>query len=491
MGPRWRQEFHRAVPVSTRLLSRDGVWQHVRRCPVTHDLPESSSPTTSPPPDSLSELQPPSPTQSEAMRPSDVERHQEASPSGWPVAWPWLQANTFVPTWLPMRLRHPAAGYLLAALVQLAVAVINRLLNQFVPTYHYHGVLEVLAVALIAMNWGAGPGVFAALVALMLDETSVLPTLHGEGQLTGGDIIEGVLFMAIGICLSLVASTTERSRRRALEEKAAAQAREAQAREAALHQTQERMDEFVAVASHDLRSPLMAALGFNEVAARRYQRLTAAIVDTRPDLAGQVEAVRTTLTDASQSVERVGRLVDVLFDTTQVRAGKLELHRTPVDLAAVVREQVLALRVAHPHRTVQLELPVDGPCEAPCEAPVPVVADAERIGQVVTNYVTNALKYSQGDQPVAIQVARDAAWVRVSVEDHGPGLPTSEQERIWGRFYQAKGLRVQSGSGTGLGLGLHICKAIIEGHGGKVGVESEVGKGSTFWFTLLLADGSS
>ncbi len=232
MGPRWRQEFHRAVPVSTRLLSRDGVWQHVRRCPVTHDLPESSSPTTSPPPDSLSELQPPSPTQSEAMRPSDVERHQEASPSGWPVAWPWLQANTFVPTRLPMRLRHPVAGYVMAALVQIAVAVINRLLNQYVPTYHYHGVLEVLAVALIAMNWGAGPGVFAALVALVLDETSVLPPLHGEEQLTGEDFIEGVLFMAMGICLSLVASTTERSRRRAVEERAAAQAREAEARPA-------------------------------------------------------------------------------------------------------------------------------------------------------------------------------------------------------------------------------------------------------------------
>src|SRR5258708_19552305 len=145
MGPRWRQEFHRAVPVSTRLLSRDGVWQHVRRCPVTHDLPESSSPTTSPPPDSLSELQPPSPTQSEAMRPSDVERHQEASPSGWPVAWPWLQANTFVPTWLPMRLRHPAAGYLLAALVQLAVAGINRPPYQFLPPYPHHPLFHILA----------------------------------------------------------------------------------------------------------------------------------------------------------------------------------------------------------------------------------------------------------------------------------------------------------------------------------------------------------
>src|SRR5258706_1338010 len=299
-----------------------------------------------------------------------------------------------------------------------------------------------------------------------------------------------ILLVSVGLAMSLLASSVERSKRHAEEERA-----EGQLRERALQRVQERMDEFVAVASHDLRSPLMAALGFNEVAARRYQRLTAAIVDTQPDLAGQVEAVRTTLTDASQSVERVGRLVDVLFDTTQVRAGKLELHRTPVDLAAVVREQVLALRVAHPHRTVQLELPPEGPCgapcEAPCEGPVPVVADADRIGQVVTNYVTNALKYSQGDQPVAIQVARDGAWARVSVEDHGPGLPASEQERIWERFYQAEGLRVQSGSRTGLGLGLHICKTIVEGHEGAVGVKSAVGAGSTFWFTLPLAEEAS
>jgi signal transduction histidine kinase len=291
-----------------------------------------------------------------------------------------------------------------------------------------------------------------------------------------------ILLVSVGLAMSLLASSVERSKRHAEEERA-----EGQLRERALQRVQERMDEFVAVASHDLRSPLMAALGFNEVAARRYQRLTSAIVDTRPDLAGQVEAVRTTLTDASQSVERVGRLVDLLFDTTQVRAGKLELHRTPVDLAAVVREQVLTLRVAHPHRTLHLELPPEGPPEGP----VPVVADADRIGQVVTNYVTNALKYSQGDQPVAIWVARDAAWARVSVEDHGPGLPASEQERIWDRFYQAEGLRVQSGSSAGLGLGLHICKTIVEGHEGAVGVKSAVGAGSTFWFTLPLAEETS
>jgi signal transduction histidine kinase len=75
------------------------------------------------------------------------------------------------------------------------------------------------------------------------------------------------------------------------------------------------------------------------------------------------------------------------------------------------------------------------------------------------------------------------------VQDQGPGLPPREQERIWQRFYQAEEVRAQGGASGGLGLGLHICKSIIEGHGGDVGIASEVGQGSTFWFTLPLADG--
>jgi signal transduction histidine kinase len=118
---------------------------------------------------------------------------------------------------------------------------------------------------------------------------------------------------------------------------------------------------------------------------------------------------------------------------------------------------------------------------------VPVVADADRVGQVVINYVTNALKYSPADQPVAVRVAVAGAEARVAVTDHGPGLPQREQDRIWQKFYRAEGVRVQSGSGSGLGLGLHICKTIIEAHSGQVSVESAVGKGSTFSFALPLA----
>jgi signal transduction histidine kinase len=378
-----------------------------------------------------------------------------------------------------MRWRHPAAGYLLAVLVQLVVAVISRLLIQFVPTYSFPGVLEILAVAFIATNWGIGPGVLSAFVGLVLEETFVLPAFYGEGQFTAGDLVEAALFMAIGICFSLVASTTERAKRKAVEEKAAAQARES-----ALRQTQERMDEFVAIASHDLRSPLSAALGFNQIATVRYERLAAAVLDTRPELEDQIETVRRTLEEARESVERMWRLVDLLFDTAQMRAGTIELQRLPCDLAALVHDQIVALRVANPRRTLDLQVPGEGS--------VQVKADANRIGQVVANYVTNALKYSPADQPVAVRVAHNGTWACVAVEDHGPGLPASEQEAIWGRFYRVVGVRAQSGSGTtGMGLGLHICKALIEGHGGQVGVESEVGKGSTFWFTLLLADGRS
>jgi signal transduction histidine kinase len=147
----------------------------------------------------------------------------------------------------------------------------------------------------------------------------------------------------------------------------------------------------------------------------------------------------------------------------------------------LVREQVTALRLASPNRTLRLDLPAEGP--------VRVVVDADRIGQVVANYLTNAMKYSPEDQPVAVRVALAGPWARVSVADHGPGLPASEQARIWQRFYRAEGIGVQSRSSTSLGLGLHICKSIIEGHGGKVGVESDVGKGSTFW-CLLPLDGT-
>jgi signal transduction histidine kinase len=144
-----------------------------------------------------------------------------------------------------------------------------------------------------------------------------------------------------------------------------------------------------------------------------------------------------------------------------------------------VREQVADQRALAPERTIRLDLDPD--------VMVPVVADGDRLGQVLTNYLTNALKYAPADQPVVVSLVVQAGQARVTVRDAGPGLPPEEQARVWEPFHRVPGIAVQGMAKESLGLGLHICKTIVEAHGGQVGVESVVSEGATFWFDLPLA----
>jgi signal transduction histidine kinase len=273
---------------------------------------------------------------------------------------------------------------------------------------------------------------------------------------------------------------TERSR---LErEREAARADELAARE-----TSQRMEQFLAVAAHDLRSPLTAVVGYLALAERESERLASTAREEYPALAPTVEAVHGRLEDADRGAARLTRLLTLLFDTAAIRADRLELRRAPIDLVALVREQVDALRAAAPDRTINMQTPADG-------APVPVEADADRIRQVVANYLTNALKYSPPYQPVDVfvETQRGRGWARVAVRDAGLGLPKAERPRVWELFHRAPGVTPQSEApggtqGGSLGLGLYISKAIVQAHGGRVGVKSVVGTGSTFWFSLPLS----
>ncbi len=270
--------------------------------------------------------------------------------------------------------------------------------------------------------------------------------------------------------------------RRLERERESARANALAAREASL-----RMEEFLATAAHDLRTPVGTTVGYIDLADLKFQRLASKAQGECPALIPQVEAARVSLEEATQSGERLTRLVNVLLDTAAIRAGKLELHHTRFDLAALVHQQVEAQRMAASHRTIRLHTPYG--------EPVLVNADAERIGQVTANYLTNALKYSLPERPVIVSVEADQGWARVTVRDEGPGLAVDEQTRIWVPFHQVPGVAVQGGAPGGaigsLGLGLHISKTIIEAHGGHVGVESEVGRGSTFWFALPLSNPAS
>jgi signal transduction histidine kinase/PAS domain-containing protein len=269
----------------------------------------------------------------------------------------------------------------------------------------------------------------------------------------------------------LVALVIERER--LLRERA-----EAQASELALREANRRMDEFLGIASHELKTPLTTFTANIQLLERRFRR-AAAVEPQADELSRVVENAKSVLMGMRRSSARLNRLVDDLLDVTRIREGRLEFRTEAHDLAAIVQEAVTEQRQQQPERDIRLELPAT--------TPVPVVADADRISQVITNYLTNALKYSSEDCPVEVRLATAGAVARLSVRDEGPGIPLAEQERIWDMFYRAESVRVQSGSGVGLGLGLHISRTIVARHHGQVGVESEVGKGSTFWFTLPLA----
>ena len=158
-----------------------------------------------------------------------------------------------------------------------------------------------------------------------------------------------------------------------------------------------------------------------------------------------------------------------------VQSDRLTLHRAPCDLVEIVWEAVEEQLLAWPSRRIELQLP---------EQAVVIEADRERIGQVVTNYLSNALKYAPADRPIEVSVSREAGQARVQVRDHGPGLYRDQQERIWERFYRLPGAQAEQQIGGNLGLGLYICRRVIQEHGGQTGVESTPGAGATFWFTL-------
>jgi signal transduction histidine kinase/PAS domain-containing protein len=254
---------------------------------------------------------------------------------------------------------------------------------------------------------------------------------------------------------------------------------EARANELATRATKEQMDTFLGIASHELKTPLTAITLSLHLIERRLRT----VADRQAAAGEQGERAFTQgLEQLGRTVVQVGRmdrLINDLVDVSRVQAGKLELRPERTDLAAIVREVVKEQRETASTRTISLQLPADM-----C---VPVIADPGRIEQVVANYLTNALRYSPADRPVAVGVRIERQQARVWVRDEGPGLPPEEQERIWERFHRANGIAVQSGTGIGLGLGLHISRTIVERHHGQVGVESAPGAGSTFWFTLPLA----
>jgi signal transduction histidine kinase len=226
---------------------------------------------------------------------------------------------------------------------------------------------------------------------------------------------------------------------------------------------------------HELRGPLTTMKMGAQIAERQLRQASDSSMTAGAE---SVHVARATaaLALADRNANTAERLLTDLTDITRIRAGVSETHVTCCDLANIVREAVAGQRMVWRKRIIHLE--------SPSEA-VLVMADAERVAQAVNNYLTNALKYSPDDHPVEVRVDIDGGEAHVAVCDHGIGIAPENQRRVWERFYRASGYT--HSSADGLGVGLFICRQLIEQMGGRIGVESVLGAGSTFWFTVPLA----
>ncbi|MCK4849803.1 MAG: response regulator [Phycisphaerae bacterium] len=220
-------------------------------------------------------------------------------------------------------------------------------------------------------------------------------------------------------------------------------------------------DELIASISHGLRTPLFSITGFLELL------LTGKVED--PD------TQREFLTRAAQDVDRLKALVNDLFDVSRLQADRLGLNLEEIELSSLVKRALKSLEDLAGKKGVSLSYADPG-------VPLTVRADLDRLQRVLSHLIGNAIKFSQEDSPVRItgELAGDLATIKVI--DQGPGIPGEDLPKVFDRFYQADGPNKRAGSGTGLGL--HIAKKVVEAHGGYIGVESELGKGSTFYLTL-------
>lgn len=241
-------------------------------------------------------------------------------------------------------------------------------------------------------------------------------------------------------------------------------------------QSEQQLNQFFSLASHELRTPLAAIKGNVQLALRQVRRLLKIDAPGANEFANKIDGM---LTRAEHQIDVESHMVGDMLDVSRIQNNRLDIRPHPFNLVDVVTTVITKERAAEPTRTIHLTLP--------SQETLVVDADAERIDQALSNYLSNAFKYASPELPISVSVETHEQLVRVAVRDEGPGLTQEEQQCVWERFYQSPNRTVLNGQSTGLGLGLYISKILIERQYGTVGVESEEGNGSTFWFTLPLA----
>ena len=224
-----------------------------------------------------------------------------------------------------------------------------------------------------------------------------------------------------------------------------------------IEQNQRRKDEFIGIASHELKTPLTSVKGYLE--------LLAAKEDQQPN--------KQFVQKALQNVNKLESLIKDLLDVSKIQSGQLQLNFQLFNIDELLDETISSFQlVSSTHQIIRKDRLNNEM----------IFADRQRIEQVLVNLLSNAIKYSPGESEVFVNAKKENNQLIIKVRDFGIGIPQEEQSNIFERFYRMKDLAIHI---SGFGLGLYICRDIINRHHGKIWVETEE-KGSAFYFSLPL-----
>ncbi|MGC4101971.1 PAS domain S-box protein [Ferruginibacter sp.] len=226
-----------------------------------------------------------------------------------------------------------------------------------------------------------------------------------------------------------------------------------------LREKDQQKDLFISMASHELKTPVTSIKGFVQILQAMYAD-------------GNDSFLKSSLDTVDKQITTLTKLISELLDLSKIKSGKLLLNSEHFSLNELVQDIMDQVKHINPGYTITFN----------CKAPVNIYADRDRIGQVLINFLTNAIKYSPGSSEIKIESVVEGDNVVVSVEDSGIGISLKDQEKIFERFYRVEGKSEKTF--PGFGIGLFIASEIIHRHKGKIGVKSEPGKGSRFYFSI-------
>jgi PAS domain S-box-containing protein len=228
-----------------------------------------------------------------------------------------------------------------------------------------------------------------------------------------------------------------------------------------IKEQEEQKDIFISIASHELKTPLTSLKGYVQILQSMYEKSEDAVLVN-------------SLNRMDRQIAKLTALISDLLDVSKIKTGSLTFHKEEFEMNSLIKELVEEMEMIHPDHKIFFEN----------DAKFFVYADKDRIGQVLINLINNAIKYSPGKGSILIKSTTDQNNLMVSVKDEGIGIDKDYQEKIFERFYRVEGKSEKTF--PGFGIGLFIASEIIKRHSGNIGVSSNRGKGSRFYFSLPL-----